>query len=84
MRSLTALSSPCAPTRDDAVFHKGRTAEVISPHVVIRNVQDLAKQWKMRYSEDNVNMVVFQIGFLITMVFEFADLGFMCNTPKST
>jgi hypothetical protein len=68
LKVLRGFSSSDPDLRQEALASPKRSPDVLEPHAIIRSDEDLAKQWKMRYSEDNVKMASFQISSLVTMI----------------
>ena len=67
LASLVGLSSPIAATKSKSLS-ASRTREVRAPVEPVLTDELLAKQWKMRYSEDNITLCSFELSHIVSMV----------------
>ena len=83
MKNLSSLTSDSPASREAAILHSNRAPDVMTPAEAVLSDDDLARQWQMRYSEDNVKMPGFQINDVITIVMGMPVLVFICVTKGS-
>ena len=77
LKSLSALTSENNTVRVAGIMAQNRTPDVMSSHPIVLSDLELAKQWEMRYSEDNVNVPGFQISQDIVVVLGMPILFFL-------
>jgi hypothetical protein len=80
LKNLSSLTSDSPEAREAAIRHSNRAPDVMTPAEAVLSDDDLARQWQMRYSEDNVKMPGFQINDVITIVMGMPVLVFICVT----
>ena len=70
MQSIQSLLGLTKSEEDEkqAAMEAGRTREVRAPVTAVVEEPLLAKQWMMRYSEDDVTLASFELPHLISMV----------------
>jgi hypothetical protein len=82
LKYLTDLTSTNKEVRDKAVEHWKTGPACNSPHHLLLTDLAVAKQWKQRYSEDNLKMIGFQMMDLVRMVMGRPIMVAFCD-PKS-
>ena len=80
IQSLRSLIKSDEDEKQGAI-KAGRTHEVSAPVTAVVEDELLAKQWMMRYSEDNVTLASFELPHLISMVL---GMPIMVATVAST
>ena len=82
LKYLTDLTSTNKEVRDKAVEHWKTGPACNRSHNLLLTDLAVAKQWKQRYSEDNLKMVGFQMMDLVRMVMGRPIMVAFCD-PKS-
>ena len=68
IKSVSDLTSDSLKIRMEAVLAQNRTPDVMPANDILLSSEEFAAQWKLRYSEDNVNMPGFQITAAVSMI----------------